>query len=123
MSTVAAHYGAQVVNEGAPGCSVAEGSLFRVLWYTVPPGPPCETKDPEHLLATYRALVSRFDPDVVVYLARADILDSQVDGVWQHIGERPFDRWAESRFGQAISALGFGRGPRRAADLPVLRQR
>ena len=108
MSTVAAHYGAQVVNEGSPGCSVAEAGLVRVLWYTVPPGKPCLTKDPGQVFAAYRSLVQKFDPDVVVYLARADTLDTQLHGSWQHVGQPSFDQWAESRFDRAIAVLGSG---------------
>ena len=108
MSTVAARYGAQVVNEGAPGCSLAEASQVRVLWYTVPPGLPCEAGNPGHLLTAYRSLVGEFDPDVVVYLARADTLDTELNGSWQHVGQPAFDRWAELRFRQAIAVLGSG---------------
>ena len=108
MSMVAPHFDAQVVNEGSPGCSVAEAGMVRVLWYTVPPGQPCQTKDPQHVFAAYRSLVQKFDPDVVVYLARADTLDTQLHGSWQHVGQRSFDQWAESRFDQAISVLGSG---------------
>jgi peptidoglycan/LPS O-acetylase OafA/YrhL len=108
LSAVAPRYGAEVVNEGSPGCSLAEAAQVRVLWYTVPPGEPCEAGDPQHVLGTYRALVRQFDPDVVVYLARADTLDTELDGTWQHMGEPSFDRWAESRFEQAIAVLASG---------------
>jgi peptidoglycan/LPS O-acetylase OafA/YrhL len=108
MSTIAAHYGAAVENEAAPGCSLAEGTQVRVLWYTVPPGAPCEARDPQHLLEVYRSLVAKFDPDVVVYLARSDIFDTDVDGTWQHVGQSSFDRWATTRFAQAIAALASG---------------
>ena len=71
LSTLAARYGAQVVNRGSPGCSLAEATQVRVLWYTDPPGVPCEADNPQHVLTSYRSLVRQFDPDVVVYLARA----------------------------------------------------
>ena len=109
MSTVAAHYGAQVVNEGSPGCSVAEGEPGPGA---VVHGPTRDTVRGEGPRASVRRLPlagpAEFDPDVVVYLARADTLDTQLDGSWQHVGERPFDRWAESRFDQAIAVLGSG---------------
>ena len=53
-------------------------------------------------------MVRQFDPDVVVYLARADTLDTELDGSWQHVGQPAFDRWAELRFQQAIAVLGSG---------------
>jgi peptidoglycan/LPS O-acetylase OafA/YrhL len=105
LSTIAPRYGAQVINGAAPGCSLAEGSAVRVLWYTNPPGAPCESQDPAHLLATYRSMVRQYDPDVVVYLARSDTLDTELDGSWQHLGQPSFDLWAERRFKQAIAVL------------------
>jgi hypothetical protein len=105
MSLVAPQYGAEIVNEGSGGCSLAEGSLVRLLWYTIPPGVPCQAAQPDDLLSAYRSFVRRFDPDVVVYLARSDTLDTERDGSWQHLGEPGFDRWAEARYEQAIAVL------------------
>ena len=105
LSTIAPAFGAQVVNRGSPACSLAAGSQVKVLWYTIPPAAPCEPGDMGHLLATYRGFVRQFDPDVVVYLARTDTFDTQLDGSWQNLGEPSFDRWAESRYRQAISVL------------------
>jgi hypothetical protein len=77
----------------------------RVLWYTDPPGKPCGADDPGTLLRTYRSWVARYDPDVVVYLARSDTLDTRVQGTWQHLGQPALDRWAESRFQAAVPVL------------------
>ena len=68
-------------------------------------------------------MVRQFDPDVVVYLARADTLDTELDGSWQHVGQPAFDRWAELRFRQAIAVLGVRWRHGGPVDLPVLRQR
>jgi peptidoglycan/LPS O-acetylase OafA/YrhL len=105
LSSLAPHYDAEIINKGSPGCSLAMGSLVRVLWYTIPPGGPCEAADPEAVLNAYRSLVRRFDPDVVVYLARGDTLGTERDGSWQHLGEPNFDRWAQARYEQAIAVL------------------
>ena len=105
LSTLASRYGAVVVNRGSPGCSLAEATQVRVLWYTDPPGVPCEADNPQHVLTSYRSLVRQFDPDVVVYLARSDTLDTERNGTWQHLGQPSFDRWAESRYDQAIATL------------------
>jgi peptidoglycan/LPS O-acetylase OafA/YrhL len=105
LSTVASRYGAQIVNGSAPGCSVTEATQVRVLWYTLPPGVPCQADNPQHVLDVYRSLVRQFDPDVVVYLARSDTLDTERNGIWQHLGQPAFDQWAKARFEQAISAL------------------
>jgi hypothetical protein len=105
LSAVAAQYGAEIVNRGAPGCSLVEGSEVRVLWYTDPPGSPCRADDPASLLQTYGSWVARSDPDVVVYLARSDTLDTELHGRWQHLGQPALDRWAESRFQAAVPVL------------------
>jgi peptidoglycan/LPS O-acetylase OafA/YrhL len=108
LTAVAPRYDAEVLNEGAPGCSVAEAAEVKVLWWTNPPGAPCQGANPDQLISSYRALVHQFDPDVVVYLARSDTLDTELDGSWQHVGEPTFDFWAEARYDQAIAALGTG---------------
>jgi hypothetical protein len=77
----------------------------KVLWYVNPPGIPCQEGNPSAVIDTYTSLVRQFDPDVVVYLARSDTLDTELDGTWQHLGEPPFDFWAEARYDQAITAL------------------
>ena len=108
LKQVAARYGAEILNDGAPGCSLAEAQQVRVLWFTDPPGAPCQANDPTQLIATYRALVQQFDPDVVVYLARGDTLDTELNGTWQHLGDPTFDFWAEARYDQAVTALSSG---------------
>jgi peptidoglycan/LPS O-acetylase OafA/YrhL len=105
LSSVAGRFGAEIVNRGSPGCSLAEGNQVRVLWYTNPPGKPCQSDKPESLLQAYRSLVARLDPDVVLYVARSDTLDTELDGKWQHVGQPSLDRWAESRFQAAASVL------------------
>ena len=108
LASVASRYGAQIVNRGSPGCSLAEGDQVRVLWFTNPPGVPCEAGHPGHLLDVYGSLVRQFAPDVVLYLARGGTLDTEIGGTWQHLGEPRFDRWALSRFEQAITVLSSG---------------
>ncbi len=108
LKQVAARYGAEILNDGSPGCSLAEAQQVRVLWFTDPPGAPCQSADPSQLISTYRLLVQQFDPDVVVYLARGDTLDTQLNGTWQHLGEPTFDFWAEARYDQAVTALSSG---------------
>jgi peptidoglycan/LPS O-acetylase OafA/YrhL len=105
LSAEAARYGAQIVNEGMPGCSVGVGDQVKVLWYTQAPGVPCQPGDPDQVINSYRALVRKYDPDVVVYLARSETLDTELDGTWQNLGDPTFDFWVEARFDQAITAL------------------
>ncbi|HEX3980398.1 MAG TPA: SGNH hydrolase domain-containing protein, partial [Acidimicrobiales bacterium] len=105
LSAEAAKYGAQIVNEGDPGCSVGVGDLVKVLWYTQAPGVPCTPGSPDEIINTYRSLVRKYDPDVVVYLARSETLDTELNGTWQNLGDPTFNFWTEARFDQALTAL------------------
>jgi peptidoglycan/LPS O-acetylase OafA/YrhL len=105
LSSVAGRFGTEIINRGSPGCSLVEGAQVRVLWYTDPPGNPCRSGDAGGLLQTYRSWVAGYDPDVVVYLARSDTLDTKLQGTWLHLGQPALDRWAEARFQAAVPVL------------------
>jgi peptidoglycan/LPS O-acetylase OafA/YrhL len=106
LSAAARSYGMQIMNEGHPGCSVSLEGLTKTLWYTLPPGPPCRSGDPSALLDYWRAIVSSYNPDVVVYVARSDILDQQVGGNWEDVTSATFDTYLALRLGQAVNVLG-----------------
>jgi hypothetical protein len=107
LALEARRYGVQVVNEGSPSCSVSMQGEVQVLWYTVPPGPPCDVGgNADSLLTTWRQWVDAYNPDVVVYLARGETFNQQVDGTWQNLGEPAFDSYVTSRFNSAIRVLG-----------------
>jgi hypothetical protein len=108
LSAEASRYGAVVINEGMPGCSLAMDQQVQILWYTLPPGKPCVAGDPSALIAQMHRWVVQYDPDVVIYLARSDTLNVERDGVWQHVGQPSFDAWLDQRFQSAISVLGSG---------------
>jgi len=99
-------YDMVAVNEGSPGCSVSMDQLVKVLWFTNPPGKPCVEDDPDALLAQWRAWVDQFNPDVVLYLARSEVLDQEVNSTWTNLGVAAFDSYVTSRFHQAIDVLG-----------------
>lgn len=100
-------YGVQVVNEGSPSCSVSMQGEIQVLWYTVAPGPPCDIGgNADSLLSTWRQWVDAYNPDVVVYLARGETFNQQVDGAWQNLGQPAFDSYVTSRFNSAAEVLG-----------------
>jgi len=106
MQQVQARFGAEVVNEGHPGCSLGAGSEFKVLWYTVPPGSPCgKGGTGRTLLALWQKWVDELNPDVTVYFARTDLFDQYVDGQWMHVGEPDFDAVLTSRLDRAIRVL------------------
>ena len=106
LGRVSAQYGVVAVNEGSPGCSVSMDELVQVLWFTGPPGKPCREGDPAALLAQWRTWVDQWNPDVVVYLARGDVLNQQVNSIWEHIGDSSFDGYMTSRYEQAVRVLG-----------------
>jgi len=106
LGRVMAQYGVVAVNEGSPGCSVSMDQMVQVLWFTDPPGAPCVNGDPGALFAQWRAWVDQFNPDVVLYLARSEVLDQEVGSTWAHLGEPAFDSYVANRFRQAIAVLG-----------------
>ena len=107
LAAEAQPYDVQVVNEGAPACSVSMQGQLRVLWYTVTPTAPCDVGgNPNSLFDTWRAWVNVYNPDVVVYLARGETFDQEVGGQWQNIGQPGFDSYLANRYRQAVSVLG-----------------
>ena len=107
LGRVMAQYDVVAVNEGSPGCSVSMDQLVKVLWFTDPPGEPCVKDDPDALLAQWRAWVDEFNPDVVIYLARSEVLDQEVNSTWtQHGGAGLRLVPDANRFHQAIDVLG-----------------
>jgi peptidoglycan/LPS O-acetylase OafA/YrhL len=105
LGQMAPRYGIQLMNEGSPACSASTTGLVKVLWYTVPPGKPCQTGDPDALFTQWRAWVDAYNPDVVVYLARSDVFDQQVNGQWTQPGQPLFDQYFAQRLQQAIGVL------------------
>jgi hypothetical protein len=101
------HEKVQIINEGDPGCSVSMQSQIKALWYTLPPGPPCDVKNnPNSLFSTWRQWVNAYNPDVVLYVARGETFDQQIGGRWQNLGQPNFDNYVTNRYRAAVSALG-----------------
>ena len=100
------HYDVQFANEGDPGCSVSMQAEIKALWYTLPPGKPCSSTDPDSLFATWRKWVDAYNPDVVVYVARGETFDQEVGGRWQNLGQSSFDDYVASRYREGVSVLG-----------------
>src|SRR3974390_898531 len=105
LGALAAPYNGRLVNAGTPGCSLAVDGRLGLAYFTVTPGAPCVDDDPGALLSTWRRWVEAYRPDVVLYLAHADIGDQQVHGTWTWIGHRDFARWLDTRLREGISAL------------------
>jgi hypothetical protein len=107
LAQEAAPYNVQVVNEGSPACSLSMQSEIHVLFYTVPPNPPCDVGgDPNSLFDTWRSWVDAYNPDVVIYLGRGETFDQEIGGQWQNLGQPGFDEYVTNRFRQAVAVLG-----------------
>ena len=106
LDQVAAQYRIQLINEGAPGCSLSMDQLIKVLWYTLPPGAPCRSGNPAALDARWQHWIDTYNPDVVVYLARGELFDQEVAGQWTNLGQQSFDRYVRGRFKDAVHVLG-----------------
>lgn len=99
-------YGIQLVNEGSPGCSISMDQQIHVLWYSLAPGRPCVSGDPNALFAKWKSWVDTYNPDVVVYLARGELYNQEVNGQWTNLGNQNFDSYLSNRFNEAIQILG-----------------
>lgn len=103
LSDLAPAYNITLANAGKPGCSASMDGLIELEYFIDKPGWPCIVGDPSNLMRTWQAWVDAFRPDVVVYLARSDTINQQVDGQWTYVGHRVFDRWFSARLNEAIS--------------------
>jgi peptidoglycan/LPS O-acetylase OafA/YrhL len=106
MAQYEANDNIQIVNEGIPGCSLSMNQMIRVLFYTLPPGSPCDPNNPDALFAQWQKWVDAYNPDVVVYVARGETFDQEHDGQWMNLGEPSFDSYVEQRYRQAVDILG-----------------
>ncbi len=108
LEELAGVYHVELANAGHPGCSLSMDGPFVISYrpFVYRPGLPCVLDHPGRLLATWQSWVDAFRPDVVLYLARSDVLDQQVQGRWLHVGERRFDAWYRSRLAAGIRVLG-----------------
>jgi hypothetical protein len=108
LSWEAPAYDVEVINEGHPGCGLASDSEFRFLGYVNPPGSPCALGRPDALIDQWRQWVGTYRPDVVIYLARADLFDQDRGGSWTWIGQVGYDRFLEHQLRTGIGALASG---------------
>lgn len=87
------------------GCPIGRGGLFRAGQDTQAFPARCRWSEP----SGFPAALSEGQPDVVVVVGGAwDALDRLPDGAsdWQHLGERPADRFALAEMLRAIDLLG-----------------
>jgi hypothetical protein len=105
LGELATAYNVRIANAGMPGCSASMDGNIELTYFVDRPGWPCRLNHPEALMATWKAWVDAFRPDVVVYLARSDLVNQQVQGKWTSVGHRDFNKWFAGRLRQAVSVF------------------
>jgi hypothetical protein len=77
------------------------------LIFAGPPSPPCEAGNPDAVFDAWRWWVDAWNPDVVLYLARGEVLNQRIGTFarWTHIGEPSFDTRLSGRMSQALQVL------------------
>ncbi|HWC37010.1 MAG TPA: acyltransferase family protein [Acidimicrobiales bacterium] len=107
LNAVAPQYDAVVADEGIPGCSLAIDKKSAALTFAGPPDPPCQASNPEALFDG-KYWVAAWNPDVVIYLARGETLNTQIgtSSSWQHIGQPAFDARLSARMTEGLQVLG-----------------
>ena len=108
LSAAAPQYDAVVANKGIPGCSLAIDKATVALIFAGPPNPPCEASNPEAVFNAWRSWVDAWNPDIVLYFARGEVLNTQIGTAsrWMHIGQPAFDDRLSLRMTEALQVLG-----------------
>jgi peptidoglycan/LPS O-acetylase OafA/YrhL len=96
---VSHQYGIAVYNMGLPGCSL-EASAFRIQGSVVDPPPQCANRT-----TAWTSELKKVKPQVVVVLARLDVVDRLQFGDWVHIGQSTFDTSLRTDLGHAVATL------------------
>jgi peptidoglycan/LPS O-acetylase OafA/YrhL len=99
LGLVSHQYGIALDNMGLSGCAL-EDSTYRIQDFVVQPPPQCADRP-----AAWTRELKRVNPQVVVFLARLDIVDRLEFGNWVHIGQSTYDSSLRSDLGRAIATL------------------
>jgi peptidoglycan/LPS O-acetylase OafA/YrhL len=102
----AGRFGVEIINEGHPGCGASSDAKFRFLLYIDSPDKPCELGQPNALIDQWKIWVDEYRPQVVVYLARVDLMNQDLDGSWTWIGQSSFDRFYSDQLRKGVAVLG-----------------
>jgi hypothetical protein len=106
LEALAPAYHVELANAGHPGCSLSmDGKVLLSFGSWAAPGQPCVEDHPDALLSAWRRWVDVFRPDVVLYLARSDLLNQQLAGSTTWIGHRDFNQWLSSRLRAGANVL------------------
>jgi peptidoglycan/LPS O-acetylase OafA/YrhL len=99
LGLVSHQYGIALDNMGLSGCSL-EDSTYRIQDFVVEPPPQCTDRQ-----AAWTRELKSVKPQVVVFLARLDIVDRLELGSWVHIGQSTYDTSLRTDLGHAVAAL------------------
>ncbi len=107
MGYVAQHNNVWFSDNGIRNCSVSTNGPFIIQGQQAEPASPClePASSPTSWENLWKDWIDEFNPDVVVYLARLDIVDQYHNGIVEHIGEVPFDNYLSSQLTKAISIM------------------
>ena len=99
LEPVSQYWVVSVTNGGVVGCGVALGSAVRSDGITSQiPGSCYQWQQ------TWDATLARAHPQVaVILLGRWELLDRELDGTWQHVGEPGFDVYLAQQLDTAIA--------------------
>ena len=99
LGLVSHQYGIDLHNMGLSGCSL-EDSTYRIQDSVVVPPPQCADRP-----AAWTFELDLVKPQVVVFLARLDIVDRLELGKWVHIGEPGFDASLRAALDHTVAQL------------------
>ncbi|HVM64064.1 MAG TPA: acyltransferase family protein [Acidimicrobiales bacterium] len=99
LETASRFWAVSIANGGVVGCGVALGTAVRSDGITSAVPGSCYRWQ-----ATWEATLARAHPQVaIVLLGRWELLDRQLNGQWQHIGQPGFDAYLAQQLDAAIA--------------------
>jgi peptidoglycan/LPS O-acetylase OafA/YrhL len=107
LSDEASQYNIWLADNAIVSCSVALEGPYVIETTEFQPPSSCgpDTSSAGNWRQLWADWIDRFDPDVVVYLARNDLATQLHDGTMEHVGETSFDSYLEANLSQAVRIM------------------
>ena len=95
-------------DNGIRSCSVSLGPTYVIQNQLTQSAVTCSVPptSPDSWENLWKTWIDEFNPDVVVYLARLDIVNQIHNGTQEHIGQGPFDAYLINQLDRAVSIMG-----------------
>jgi peptidoglycan/LPS O-acetylase OafA/YrhL len=107
LGAVSKFWSVSVANGGIVGCGVALGTSVRSDGITSPIPGSCYQWQ-----TTWQSTLARARPQVaIVLLGRWELLDRELNGTWQHVGQPAFDTYLAQQLDAAIATAGSTGAP------------